>query len=287
MSKRKQDDSDSDSSDVNLIDVDFDFFDPNPAVDYIAIKRLLVQLFQSDAEGLHLNELTDLILSQPTVGTTIKTDGMESDPYALLTVLNLHIQRDHPSIRALVEYILRKTSQSSDPSFHGALSVLLSPDQTAQHVGLIICERLINMPVQTVPPMYKMLGDEIRWAIEANQPFTFSHLLFVSRTYHLSPEEESYLASNPRSPSSKKSKKQKAKSQPVAQRPAGGIYPFHPEDDIIMQCASHTLNYSFDNAPREKRDAETFGIDNRGRVMLVPVERFEELIRRMGDTYVA
>ena len=73
----------------------------------------------------------------------------------------------------------------------------------------------------------------------------------------------------------------------MAQRPADGIYPFHPEDDIIMQCASHSLNYSFDNAPREKRDAETFGIDNRGRIMLMPIEHFEELVRRMGETYVA
>jgi len=38
-----------------------------------------------------MHELTELILSQPTVGTTIKTDGIESDPYALLTVLNMHL----------------------------------------------------------------------------------------------------------------------------------------------------------------------------------------------------
>ena len=38
-----------------------------------------------------MHELTELVLSQPTVGTTIKTDGIESDPYALLTVLNMHL----------------------------------------------------------------------------------------------------------------------------------------------------------------------------------------------------
>jgi protein BCP1 len=26
-----------------------------------------------------------------------------------------------------------------------------------RHVGLVICERLVNMPVQVVPPMYRML----------------------------------------------------------------------------------------------------------------------------------
>ena len=115
MPKRKQkgpdavDDDDADSSsDVvslipldqvhflsnicqSIIDVSFDFFDPNPKVDYQAIKRLLSQLFHRDAETLHLHELTELILGQPTVGTTIKTDGIESDPFALLTVLNMHL----------------------------------------------------------------------------------------------------------------------------------------------------------------------------------------------------
>jgi protein BCP1 len=76
-----------------MIDVDFDFFNPNPNVDYQAIKRLLRQLLQEDAELFNLHELTELILSQPTIGTTIKTDGEDSDPYALLTVLNMHAHR--------------------------------------------------------------------------------------------------------------------------------------------------------------------------------------------------
>lgn len=84
--------------------MDFEFFDPNPKVDYLALKRLLVQLLQSDSEQFKVNELTDLILSQPLLGTTVKTDGIESDPYAVLTVLNVHAHQvcqpfAHPSIR--------------------------------------------------------------------------------------------------------------------------------------------------------------------------------------------
>jgi len=99
MPKRKQasdddDGNESSSSDVSLVDVSFEFFDPNPNVDYHAIKRLLTQLLQRDAEKLSVHELTELVLSQPTVGTTIKTDGIESDPYALFTVLNMHLQHE-------------------------------------------------------------------------------------------------------------------------------------------------------------------------------------------------
>ena len=76
--------------------MDFEFFDPNPQIDYLALKRLLSQLFQGDAESLHVNEFADLILSQPLVGTTVKCDGRESDPYAVLTVLNMHVHQVGP-----------------------------------------------------------------------------------------------------------------------------------------------------------------------------------------------
>ena len=71
--------------------MDFDYFDPNPKIDYQAFKRLLTQLYSRDSPLFHIHDLVELILSQPTVGTTIKTDGIESDPYALLTVLNMHV----------------------------------------------------------------------------------------------------------------------------------------------------------------------------------------------------
>ncbi|KLO04155.1 hypothetical protein SCHPADRAFT_1002807 [Schizopora paradoxa] len=71
MAKRKlqkednASDDDGNDSDVSMVNVDFDFFAPNPEVDYIAFKRLLMQLFQSDSEILAVHDLADLILSRP------------------------------------------------------------------------------------------------------------------------------------------------------------------------------------------------------------------------------
>jgi protein BCP1 len=75
-------------------------------VDFVALKRLIIQLFQADADLLKPHELAELILSQPLVGTTVKTDGKESDPYAFLTVLNMHVHKVfflffHPSITSI------------------------------------------------------------------------------------------------------------------------------------------------------------------------------------------
>ena len=46
-----------------------------------------------DAQLFDLSALTDLILSQPLLGSTVKVEGNESDPFAFLTVLNLHEHR--------------------------------------------------------------------------------------------------------------------------------------------------------------------------------------------------
>jgi len=103
--KRKSDESDSDEvrntpltpaahcsllwQDMDMLDVDFEWFDPQPDVDFHGLKTLLRQLLGIDAQLFNLSELADLILSQPLLGSTVKCDGKESDPFAFLTVLNL------------------------------------------------------------------------------------------------------------------------------------------------------------------------------------------------------
>jgi protein BCP1 len=70
--------------------------------------------------------------------------------------------QDHPSIHALVHYVLQKISL--DPAFASTLQSLLRDESS--HVGLIIGERVYNMPPQVMPPMYRMLQNEIGWAVE-------------------------------------------------------------------------------------------------------------------------
>ena len=209
-------------------------------MDFIALKRLIVQLFQGDAELLKPHELSELILSQPLVGTSVKTDGRESDPYAFLTVLNMHIHKvlfsqffnqtslrivlqDHPSIEAIAEYVLSKSAP--DPSLHNTLRTLLSPDASS-HLGFIFSERLVNMPTEVIPHMFRMLADEIQWACDDGEPYHFSHLLVLSRTYTLSDEEaEAALTS------SQQQKRRKGAPMPSV----GGVFSFHHEDRWIQE----------------------------------------------------
>lgn len=81
-----------------MLDVEFEWFDPQPEHDFHGLKTLLRQLFDVDAQSFDLSALTDLILAQPLLGSTVKVDGNETDPYGFLTVLNLH---EHKVLRSL------------------------------------------------------------------------------------------------------------------------------------------------------------------------------------------
>jgi len=130
------------------------------------------------------------------------------------------------------------------------------------------------MPVQVVPPMYRMLLDEIKWALDESEPYDFKHLLFISRTYSLSPEELEELDSGPARPKRHKG----TNTSPVDSR-----YSFHPEDELIKKFASHTLHYPFTNT--EPRDKDAFGLDTGACLMLVPVEQFQPLVAALGESY--
>ncbi|KAI6002650.1 hypothetical protein F5J12DRAFT_913858 [Pisolithus orientalis] len=84
---------------------------------------------------------------------------------------------------------------SADLTFYSTLSLLFAPEiqvqnQAQAHLGLVLCERLINMPVEIFPPMYCMLVDELQDAVADGDPYHFAH----SRAYRLMPEEEEAMA---------------------------------------------------------------------------------------------
>jgi protein BCP1 len=53
----------------------------------------LTQLFSSDAELINLGDLADILIEENHVGTTVKVDDQQSDPYAILSIINLQQQK--------------------------------------------------------------------------------------------------------------------------------------------------------------------------------------------------
>jgi hypothetical protein len=130
--------------------------------------------------------------------------------------------QDNPSIKAITQYVLSKSAP--DPTLHNTLQNILSPD-SGSHVGFIFSERLINMPIEVVPHMYRMLADEIQWACDDGEPYHFSHFLVLSRTYILSDEEAEAMLTSP----------QQKRRKGASAQAAGGVSSFHHEDSFIQQ----------------------------------------------------
>lgn len=61
-------------------------------------------------------------------------------------------------MKSLLEYFILKTSAS--PDFNRKLRQILAPNSKSK-IGILFSERLINMPIEIVPPMYRMLVDEL------------------------------------------------------------------------------------------------------------------------------
>ncbi|GAA5985555.1 hypothetical protein JCM11641_007992 [Rhodosporidiobolus odoratus] len=307
-----EEDEAKEGSDVEMLDVSFSFFDPQPQ-DYHSFKLLFSQLLQGDAMDLDLGGVADLVLEQKLVGSTVKTDNgegdetaKEGDPYAVLTVLNGNVHKTNPALASLLSYLLSKLPPSSE--FHSALSSLLenpadsSSPQSRKHVGLVLSERLVNMPVQVVPPMYKMLGEELEWAREDGEPYHFDSLLFLSRVFRSS---ASQLEDDPNaaleaqnaivagsSGAGKKPKvggKKAKKGQHVGEkeREEEKVWLYHAEDEWISKFATHSHVFKYTHSKRDGTmttgQEEQFGVDARGQLMLVPWDKFGEIVEGMEE----
>jgi protein BCP1 len=249
---------------MDMVNVDFEWFDPQE-IDFHGLKTLLRQLLDIDFQLFDLSALSDLILSQPLLGSTVKVDGNESDPFAFLTVLNLSTHKDKPVIQQLTQYLARQASKHGG-ELGKTLPALLGDDNAAQ-VGLILTERFINMPHEIVPPMYTMLQEEIQWALEEKEPYNFTHYLILSKTYT---EIESALRTD---------------EQPASKKKRGGgggeseTFYFHPEDEVMHRHAVGWTNFDYET-PRDagasdsKRAFQELGVQPKGHMILLEAPKF-------------
>ncbi|RMY54137.1 hypothetical protein D0863_13716 [Hortaea werneckii] len=265
--------SEEEEDDASIINIDFEWFDPRPEIDFHGLKMLLRQLFDVDNDLFDLSELTDMILAQPLLGSTVKCEGEESDPYAFLTVLNMHHHREKHVMKQLTDYLISKASTQQTTQ---QLRDLLSPGSQAQ-VGLILTERFINMPSEIVPPMYNMIRSEIAAAVEDNEPYNFTHYLLISKTY-------TEVASKLDAEDDRPQKKKKAA--------AGGAEPetfyFHPEDEALHRYAIGVCNYDYEKVSDEgasdaKRTFQELGVKPQGHLILIEGGKFEEAVKGVGE----
>lgn len=247
-----------------MVNVEFEWFNFDPEVDFHGTKTLLRQLFDVDANLFNMSALSDLVLSQPTIGSTIKVDGKANDAYALLTVLNTAVHQNKEPMNAILKYLVNKAQ--SNPSLAPVANVLNS----GKHVGLIFSERLINMPSELAPPLYSMLVDEVEAAVEDKEPYEFSHYLILSKTYQ---ELESKL-------DQENQKRKKAKEE-------AGVYYFHVEDEVLQKHAEAYGNFNYtkedESVADSKRAFQEMGVKAHGHMILIEASKFPGAVKAVNE----
>ncbi|CAO3700643.1 unnamed protein product [Rhizopus stolonifer] len=262
----RSDDEDLDDGLQEIVDVDFDFYNPDE-IDFHALKKLLKQLFSSDAELINLGDLADILIEENHVGTTVKVDDQQSDPYGILSVINLQEQKQKQGIQELCSYLLKKCPKKNEKLYQAVESILSS-----QRVGWIVSERFVNMPVEIMPPMYAMLQEETKKAIEQNEPYSFDWYMFISKTY----KEVSSTADE--------------ENEEVAQKLINNeTFYFQSEDEIIAKYAEHQFDFKFTNIDKEqaadsRRAFSEFGIEPARKLLFVHQTKFDTLIEEITKT---
>ncbi|XP_021290288.1 protein BCCIP homolog isoform X1 [Herrania umbratica] len=175
----------SDDEDFNgVIQADFAFFDPKPD-DFHGVKTLLQSYL--DNKQWDLSGFIDLITGQPTVGTVVKLeDDEDNGVFSVLTALNLGRYKDHKCITEIKEFLLNICHEKDKI---GNLRSLLG--DKAQDVGLLVSQRVVNLPPELLPHLYDALFDEVSWATEdepteeLRDSFRFKFYVLVTKIYKL------------------------------------------------------------------------------------------------------
>ncbi|KAJ4300198.1 Mss4p nuclear export [Collariella sp. IMI 366227] len=262
--KRNDDDDSSSDEDMDIVNVDFELFNYDSQIDFHGVKSLLRQLFDADATLFDLSGLSDLIVEQNTIGSTCKVDDKANDAYAFLTVLNMQEHRAKQPIAQLLEYLSDRARTNDSLA---AVPELLA---SGKHVGLVLAERLLNMPAEVIPPMWSCMVDEIEAAVEDKEPYEFSHYLVVSRTYR---EVASALDQGER-------RQKKARDEAALQY-------FHPEDEEMRKHAVAAGTYEYtkegEAVADSKRAFQEMGIKPCGFVMLIEAEKFQGAVQAIAE----
>ena len=127
--------------------------------------------------------------------------------------------------------------------------------------------------------MYKMLREEIAWALEEKEPYSFTHYLMLSKTY-----QELASALDEEDDSTRKHKKSK---KTVGKRSSAAFY-FHPEDEVLHKHAKSFGDFQYRSEAGQsdsKRVFQELGIKPQGHMTLIEASRLEGAVKEMLEYF--
>jgi protein BCP1 len=145
-------DADANARSVN---VEFVFSDPKET-HFHSVKQFLLT-YMPPTQPFDVSGLADAVVGQVSTGTMVCVEG-EDDVYGFITALSLERYAQETSVQQIVQYVTKKCPPAELPRLQQILST--------KSVGLVVNERMVNLPYQLVPAIHSALHEDIEWAIE-------------------------------------------------------------------------------------------------------------------------
>ena len=125
--------------------------------------------------------------------------------------------------------------------------------------------------------MYRMLLEELAWALEEEEPYQFTHYLIISKTYL---EITSKLDDE--------GQPQKRKKMSGAVGGEKEVFYFHPEDEVLQRHALEWGGYAYvkemgDEQADSRRAFQDAGIKPQGHAILIEAAKFNLAVKDIED----
>ncbi|KAL0216482.1 hypothetical protein P9112_008666 [Eukaryota sp. TZLM1-RC] len=257
-----QKEDDSDTEEPGPIEVSFECFRPRP-VDASTIRMFLNGYL--DKNSFSAGELAMAIADQEFVGSTIRVSD-EEDVLAFLTCLNVSVHRSTEFMSQLVTYLLKKCPQK----YKDTLDELLN-SRISEKTGLLIHERMINIPNELAIPLWQSCEEELSWAVEDGvAEFDFEYFIYL--TYKYTP-----VLDIPKLGGKKKKKKRSVV-------PQVDCTPFYTkfEDEVFDQHSSYSFTIPYHFAD-DKPGQFDFDVKTERLVLVLKKENLKKALKKAAE----
>ena len=158
--------------------------------DYHSLKSLIQPNFQF--ENINVGDLSDFLISQhEDVGTTIRAGDMVFGVFSYVPLSQQIQKKQHSSFfDEFFNFLKLKANKADEKNKVKIMEIL----QKNYNLGLIISERVVNLPEETVPPALGLATKEINECREVEEKdydkrFDFDYLILISKYVKITEEK--------------------------------------------------------------------------------------------------
>jgi len=145
--------------------------------DYKTINNYLTYLIQN--KSFDSRKMTDIILKQEYLGSCIR-QAEDEDCFGFITAINLNFHKSELFVVQIQNFIINNAPGNQKNHWNNIVY--------GERIGLLISERLVNIPNGLVPSLHETIYEEIQWAIEDRNDFEFENIIYITMFGHDDPE---------------------------------------------------------------------------------------------------